>query len=68
MRAWDEHLLRAGSIPSGDRPISGLSPPTLPLQEVETLKKELQEIKRQLDEQQSKKDSPKKKGTATPTQ
>ncbi len=42
--------------------------PAATAQDVEALKKELQEIKRQLTEQQSKKDSPKKNGTATPTQ
>ncbi len=47
---------------------SPVQPPAATAQEVEALKKELQEIKRQLTEQQSKQDSPKKKGTATPTE
>lgn len=44
------------------------APPAASAQEVETLKKELQEIKRQLNEQQSRKDSPKQKGKPAPTQ
>lgn len=54
--------------PAAASPVQPATQPAATAQEVEALKKELQEIKRQLTEQQSKKDSPKKKGTATPTQ
>jgi hypothetical protein len=52
--------------PASAGPVQPPAPPAATAQEVETLKKELQEIKRQLNEQQSRKDHPKKKTPPPP--
>jgi hypothetical protein len=63
-RLPDQPAAPAPDQPASAGPAQPPVPPAATAQEVETLKKELQEIKRQLNEQQSRKDSPKKKTPA----
>lgn len=56
----------APTQPTSAGPAQLPASPSATVQEVEALKKELQEIKRQLNEQQSRKDSPKKNNPAPP--
>jgi hypothetical protein len=56
----------APASPAAARPDQPAAPAAATAEEVEALKKELQEIKRQLNEQQSKKDHPKKRPPSPP--
>ena len=67
-RLPDQPAAPAPTQPVAVSPAQPSAPPASTVQEVETLKKELQEIKRQLNEQQSRKDSPKQKGKPAPAQ
>lgn len=65
-RLPDQPAVPAPTQPAATGPAQPPAPPATTAQEVETLKKELQEIKRQLNEQQSRKDSTKQKSTPVP--
>lgn len=63
-----ELLARLPDEPAAPASIQPPASPAATAQEVEALKKELQEIKRQLDEQQSRKADPKQKSKPAPAQ
>lgn len=65
-RLPDQPASPAPTQPAATGPAQPPASPATTAQEVETLKKELQEIKRQLNEQQSKKDHPKKRAPSPP--
>jgi hypothetical protein len=65
-RLPDQPAAPVAAPPSAASPVQPPAPSAATAQEVEALKKELQEIKRQLNEQQSRKDHPKKRTPSPP--